>query len=442
MNWKGQRVLLIGGLSGAAFHVMKDGADLVELMPASPGVGEHPALAVASWVKGHPGYDAKLQIRGCAGTTLTDRGEWDVIVLDRIGEHELPAVVSRAQLALAEGGRIIGGRHFLDTEQAVGPPLEPIPFKEGPHTNTVLHVHNVRRCGGTGNFVYDMARCFPEFQHVALCVNDPRGDPQWINDVSETMRTMYAPQLTKEIMDDIDPRVVVLHSTVGTKVKGEWPWAWLSDGGRRYVIALHHTATYPLFPADLDVFVSEYIKGRYEKFLGRMKDHMVLPPCTDMAPYAAIPRNGVRNRLVTTGGKACAELQAFMQEDFGWEWDSSPPGRLGQFAGYLGKFGFAVIWSGHQETWCRTVSEALAAGCVTVAHRAGAIPEQITPGENGYLFQDRASLVDVMEELGALSDDRLAEIAQAGREWAVKHVGFDRMRQGLYPRLIKATLGS
>lgn len=336
----------------------------------------------------------------------------------------------------------------------IAPPAAP------PPSNTILHVHNVRRCGGTGNFVYDLARCFPEFEHVALCVNDPSGDPRWIQAVSNTMRPIYAPALTPELLDELNPRVVCLHSTVGGKLgsgdpKADWPYDWLSDGGRRFVIAFHHTVTYPLVPADLDVFVSEFIKKRYEAFLPRMKAHAVIPPCTDLRPFAAITREhhsdgvGSEPLALTTAGKACDEAKAVLSSRNGasgpWIVDHQPPGTLGSMPGYLSKFPFAVVWSGHQETWCRTVSEAMAAGCLTFAHRAGAVPEQITHGQNGFLFDTGDELVKLLDEVRAnemFSPLRLQQIARAGREWALKNVGFERLKNDLYPHLMRGVLGS
>jgi len=328
--------------------------------------------------------------------------------------------------------------------------VEQAPFRRSPERDKILHVHNVRRCGGTGNFVYDFATAFPEFRHVALCVNDPVGDASWINATSQRMRGMYAPMLTPEIVDEINPAVIVLHCTSGKRIgtgdpKADWPYPWLSDGGRRYVISWHHIPTYPLMPADLDVFVSEHVRARYSEFLKRMNRHVTIPPCMDLK-LIANRSNMARtfHRTFTSGGKAGPDLRNFLRP--AWTGDHNPPGTLGAAVDYLANFPFAVIWSGEQETWCRTVTEAMAAGCVVAAHRAGAIPEQITHNENGFLFDDAAGLHEIMEKweqcmaTGA-GQDELRQIREKGQRWALANADLDTLRHKLYPFLVRGVIG-
>ncbi len=442
MNFDDQDVLVIGDKTfNTAALALEKGASLVEVIPAKQGAPDEVSKLL--------GWDGRasagnVQVRNVAGTTLEDENSWDDVVISGVGQAEFPEVMRRAQRACRGQVRVFKNAVDWEGEKKAAVLRPPSPVElDLAERKVMLHVHNVRRCGGTGNFVYDMARCFPQFVHVALCVNDPSGDPDWIRDVSNVMQTMYAPQVTQDLLDEINPRVVVLHATVGAKVAGAWPYPWLQDGGKRFVIRLHHIPTHPILPADLSVFVSEFVKGRYAAFLDvHISRHIVMPPCTDLAPYAAIPHRTSFPLSATTGGKACPEMQA-MQELAHWAWDSRPPGRIGQFAAYLGRFPFAVIWSGLQETWCRTVTEALAAGCVVVAHRAGAIPEQIEHGVNGYLFDTGAELTTIMAELAKKSRSspaRLAQVAVRGRAWAVENAGFERMRAALYPFLTEALM--
>ena len=446
MDYKGKSVLLIGSNTFCeAVAALEHGAELVEVMPTRPG-GQDDVGKLLSW----PGRkdwasEGKVQVRNVTGVTLEDEGAWDDVVIAGVDQIDLPEVTRRAQTALRFGGKVMLHKDSVAWQDRLAPPTLPeIPeAQDAAERKIMLHVHNVRRCGGTGNFVYDMARCFPGFQHVALCVNDAAGDPVWIRDVSNIMRTMYSPVVTEDLLDEINPRVVVLHATVGARVDGEWPYSWLQAGGKRFVIRLHHIPTHPILPADLSVFVSEYVKSRYEQFLGKqIKRHIVMPPCTDLAPYAAIKAREIFPPVATPGGKACEEMQALMTGQLShWTWDSTPPGRIGKFSSYLSRFPFAVVWSGHQETWCRTVTESLAAGCVTIAHRAGAIPEQIEHGVNGYLFDDGAELAKILDELqNNVTPGRLAQVAQAGREWAVQNAGFERMKADLYPFLTEALM--
>ncbi len=444
MSFQDKDVLVIGERTfSTAVLAMENGANLVEVMPARPG-GPDDVEQLLSW-GGRRDWasSAKIQVRNVAGTTLEDSDFWDDVVISGVDQADLPEVLRRAQRAARGQVRVFKNAVEWTGEQRVDRPPPAVELDDRAERKVMLHVHNVRRCGGTGNFVYDMARCFGNFDHVAVCVNDPAGDEVWIRDVQNVMRTMYAPQITEELLEEINPRVVVLHATTGKKLAGEWPYPWLQGGGKRFVIRLHHIPTHPILPADLSVFVSKYIQGRYEQFLGKqIPRHITMPPCTDLSAYASIPRppHG-RGKLATTGGKACAEMQALMKGELSdWEWDSSPPGRVGMFANYLARFPFAVIWSGHQETWCRTVTEALAAGCVVIAHRAGAIPEQIEHGVNGFLFDGAQDLVPLLARVHAMDKLELAEIAMAGREWAVKNAGFERMKSDLYPYLTEALM--
>lgn len=445
MNWEGRKVLGIGPGAGIKLReALAGGASVVEAIKVSPGDSNDPADELVSWA-GRKEAQGSVVLRPVAAEGLNDEGEWDDVVLSNVPGSKVLQVLAKAQRALKPDGSIHAGKEIVagGFGDFVQPAAHASARIDVEPSSVMLHVHNVQRCGGTGNFVYDMARCFPEFQHTALCVNDPSGDQVWVNDVSSEMRTMYAPRLTRELLAEINPRVVVLHATVGARLEGDWPYDWIQGGGKHYVIAVHHIPTYPLLPADLDVFVSKYIEGRYSQFLPRMKAHIFMPPCTDMAPYRAVKNTGSDLLLGTTGGKHCAEFLTFSNgilKAQGWRFDSKTPGRLGAMPTYFSRFQLAVVWSGHQETWCRTVTEAMAAGCLVVAHRAGAIPEQITSGENGYLFDNGEELVRILGEVRGLSQERRTEIAQAGREWALGNVGFERMRAELYPFLTQAAL--
>ncbi len=443
-TFENKDVLVIGKNSfSTAALALESGAALVEVMPSRPGSPDE-VDKLLSW-EGRRSWasSGKVQVRNVAGTTLEDEDAWHDVVISGVGQADLPEVLRRAQRASRGQVRLFKNAVDWDQDVEVLRPTPAVELDTRAERKVMLHVHNVRRCGGTGNFVYDMARCFDRFDHVAICVNDAAGDPLWIRDVQGVMRTMYAPQLTEALLEELNPRVVVLHATSGGKLAGEWPYSWLQAGGKRYVIRVHHIPTRPILPADLSVFVSEHVKWTfYKQFIGKqVKRHIVMPPCTDLRPYAKIPARTAFPKVATTGGKACAEMQEIMKGDLSdWSWDSKPPGRVGQFAGYLGRFPFAVIWSGHQETWCRTVSEALAAGCVVIGHRAGAIPEQIKHGENGYLFSDGAELVKLLRELQSTAPLRLEEVTRAGREWALKTVGFPFMKAALYPYLTEALM--
>lgn len=329
------------------------------------------------------------------------------------------------------------GLYFLEGQYEASVPSPVVPVDRAKVDNgTILHVHNVQRCGGTGNFVYDMARCFPEFNHAALCVNDPNGDPQWLTDVSGAMRPFYAPKLTREILEEINPRIVVLHATAGRSLEGGWPYAWIQDNGRRYVISVHHTTTYPLLRADLDIFVSKHLRGYYTKIIERCGKHILMPPCMDLASLAGLPDREGELRY-TSAGKHCDRLVAFARAN-DISLNISPPGRIGAMSSYLLRFNCAIIWSGHKETWCRTLTECMAAGLLVVGHNSGAIPEQIVDGKTGFLFENEEGLKSVLGTIRTSSEVLRRDIRTAGREWALRHAGFETMRSTLYPHMTGA----
>jgi len=303
---------------------------------------------------------------------------------------------------------------------------------------TVLHVHNVQRCGGTGNFVWDFARSFPELEHVALCVNDPNGDPAWRNWVSRDMRPMYAPKLTRALVEEIDPGVVILHNTAGQHVESDHRIGILSD---RFVIAVHHNPTHPLFVenVDADVFVSNFVLSKYESIVKLMRDVRTIPPCVYDLDQFGPPRPFWKGLRVTSAGKGCERLMELARDDV-LDLHPGPDRRgMGVMPGYLRNFNVTIVWSQLEESWCRTVTEAMAAGHVVIAQRIGAIPEQIEDAENGFLFSDEEQLLGVLKDVDQNYDPgALSSIGEAARKWALANAGADAMRLGYSSLLLKA----
>lgn len=77
------------------------------------------------------------------------------------------------------------------------------------------------------------------------------------------IRVFHGP-LTREVVESIDPSIVVLHDVGGDAAEGKPPWGWL----RRWpTISWHHSAVRPTIPCDLHVFASEAVRGRYENLV-------------------------------------------------------------------------------------------------------------------------------------------------------------------------------
>jgi SAM-dependent methyltransferase len=304
-------------------------------------------------------------------------------------------------------------------------------------SNRMLHVHNVAWIGGTGNFVLDIVRAFPGFQHTTLYL---KGDAhrRWETHAQGMgVRVMHARQLTRAIVEEIDPAIVTLHNTPGSLVEGEWPYDWLFKSGR-YTIAWHHNPTKPHFRADLDIMVSKVVERQYKGFLNRCREHMVLPPCIDAEAYAAaspIEPWGDKPLRYTSAGKSTPTVERCME---GRDYTKTPDPPIVGLAAWLRDFDVGVIGSdrGDMESWCRTVSECQAAGMVVLAQDTGAIPEHVKVGETGFLWHTEADLRKLLTMVEAKPD--LTEVRRKSREWAVNNVGLNTMRLALYPRLLKA----
>jgi len=310
---------------------------------------------------------------------------------------------------------------------------------------TILHVHNVQQIGGTGNFVYDFARSFPEFNHVALAVNDRNGDPTWLNWVSHHMKPVYAPKLTRQIVEEFDPVCVILHNTAGRSVDCDHHLKILED---RYTIFVHHNPTRPLFETnvDVDVFVSGFVMEKYATILSRMKARRQIPPCVfDLGDfgklYGQIPN--WHNLQVTAAGKAGKEFKQAMPT-LPLSVDLGPETRgMNVMPGYLKRFNTAIVWSGLDESWCRTVTECMAAGMIVVAKDQGAIREQIIHRTNGFMFGTQKELLEIIRDLQYhMSIQEKEKISQAAHAWAIREVGPDRMRRDYYPLLTRALMRS
>jgi glycosyltransferase involved in cell wall biosynthesis len=108
---------------------------------------------------------------------------------------------------------------------------------------------------------------------------------------------------------------------------------------------------------------------------------------------------------------------------------------------YLRSYNAAVVWSGKDESWCRTVTECMAAGMVVIAHDIGAIPEQVKDGDTGLLFRDEDGLMDALNKVtfNLTVSDRM-QMGKRAREWALTNVGPARMKADYYPLLMKALM--
>jgi glycosyltransferase involved in cell wall biosynthesis len=71
----------------------------------------------------------------------------------------------------------------------------------------------------------------------------------------------------------------------------------------------------------------------------------------------------------------------------------------------------------HIESFCYATLEAMAAGCVVVARRKGAIPDQISDGETGFLYDTEEQAIDIIRRLD-VDRDLMNRVGTCARESA------------------------
>jgi len=100
------------------------------------------------------------------------------------------------------------------------------------------------------------------------------------------------------------------------------------------------------------------------------------------------------------------------------------PSKTHEFMARVDIFLYDTAW--HIESFCYVVLEALAAGCVVVASRRGAITELVADGETGILFDDSDEAVRFTNAL--LNDrERRTRLGRAAAS-SVRHLSAERMQ--------------
>lgn len=308
----------------------------------------------------------------------------------------------------------------------------------------ILHCNNFCILGGIESMVIDFSRIFPQYQHTLVTIHDNCEDLSFVSYLRDQgIRYMNAGgKLTKAIVEELDPAMILLHNTRGEHLEGEWPFGWLREG--RYVIGVHHASTWPLVSADRDWFVSNYVRKHYEKCEARM-NAFTMPPCVLEEPYLGVERNGRRPVVgrIQSGtnlrkGKVPPEFFDLLERvdgcDFfvvssnglakaheGRERFRFAPIKPGAMAGYLGEVDIFAIWGDTKETWSRVVTEANLSGIPVVArnHNDG-LAEQIKKSGGGILVDSEEEFIEAISELVASPEERKV-FGQQGRQWCLNH---------------------
>ncbi len=325
---------------------------------------------------------------------------------------------------------------------------------------TILHCNNWAILGGIESLVMDFARTFPQYQHTLVTIQPGCSDLKFVAYLQDQgIRYMNAEgKLTKAIVEEIDPAIVMLHNIRGEHIEGEWPFAWLREGRR--VIGVHHASTWPLVSADMDWFVSDYVRKYYEKCEPRM-NAFTMPPCVLENAYLGIERNGwkpvvgrIQSGTNLRKGKVTAQLFYLLEKvngcDFfvvtsntltktqgGRKRFRFAPIKPGAMAGYLKEVDVFAIWGDTKETWSRVVTEANLSGIPVVAknHNDG-LAEQINKSGGGILVDTQEDFVDMIQ---MLVDDPTKRrlIGAMGQKWCLENASSASMKE----RFLETFLG-
>ena len=323
-----------------------------------------------------------------------------------------------------------------------------------------LHVCNLAWTGGVNGFVMDFAKAFSEFQHEILFTSDIKDNYACYKSLQERgIRCYFAPQLTKEIMDDLNPKILVLHNPPNPmipKIKD------LKILQKCWVVHFHHAKT-KLFPyVDLDVFVSQWIADAYKGWEKFIKKSKIVHPCVDGTEFLKIERCYKKLQKVTVGriqsntnahrGKFSEDVKMLKQlknANFflvGDGYEKTDDKRFtfaplldGAMKRYLGKVDIFYIWGGnnHTESWSRVVTEAFLSGVpVVVKNNNDGLAEQVRKSKVGFLVETEQEFINTVQMLIDRPELRKKK-GEEGRKWASQNLTIKNLRQNLIEEMFE-----
>jgi len=333
--------------------------------------------------------------------------------------------------------------------------------------NVILHTCQVCWLGSVPFFIRDFSRAYPEFHHVMMYLHEWKTHYGAMNDLRlDGLEVCQSKILTREIMEYIDPVVLVMHNTPGSNIEGTWPYKWLQEWP---AITVHHMKSKPLIPADLDVFVSKEIYNRGFKMCeGRFREKVFCPPCIDTSPYEKIERAPESKRCVVgrlqtdsprrhppevldifravkQSAPACTFSivggAKYYEDTQGLDIEMPAVGSAPPEQFYAG-FDILVLRNPAEvtDTWSRIVTEGMAAGLPVVSEDRGGPVEQIDSGENGFLCHTDDEFIECITKLA--NDPKLRyEMGMRARKKAVREFGLARLRRDTESVVLKASVG-
>jgi len=328
-----------------------------------------------------------------------------------------------------------------------------------------VHVNNWAILGGIEATVMDFARVFPQYQHALVTINTRCEDLNFVKHIQDQgIRYMNADgKLTKAIVEGLDPAMILLHNTRGEHLEGEWPYAWL----RKWrVIGVHHTSTWPLVSADLDWFVSNYVRKPYEKCEPRM-NAFTMPPCVWEKPYLGMERpkrkpviGRIQSGTNLGKGKVPPKFFDLMERVEGCDFFVVTSNGLakmqngrkrfkfapivpGAMAGYLKEIDIMAIWGDTKETWSRVVTEANLSGIEVVArnHNDG-LAEQVKKSAGGFLVDTEDEFVEALQSAVNLCKELAPgqPHGNQGRDWCLSEASSRTLKEKFYPIFLEWSL--
>ena len=341
--------------------------------------------------------------------------------------------------------------------------------------NIMMHVLNFMWLGGVPMFVRDMIRVYPEFHHAVCYLNDKASfggeDYEMMQEWEYTFGVDigYAPLLTREGVESVDPAVLVLHGTPGRAIEGEWPFAWVNE---RPTIFVHHMPTRPLLKVDLNLFVSEFLFERFKSLADRMRCWRICPPVIDTDAYTPVAQARDYERKTCTIAKLCSDwnakkypaqltrvMSAVAEKHEHTRFEivggakhynqtavprlTMPPVQAKPVPDFMRDIDVFLYINEPElpETWCRSVTEAMASGLPVVAENRGGIAEQIEHGENGFLCETDEEFIDCLDRLASKPGLRWT----LGRKAHVKasaRCGLDKLREATIDVVLGALTGT
>lgn len=321
----------------------------------------------------------------------------------------------------------------------------------------MLWFMNSGALGGSGLWVLDAVRSLPEWAHDVVHLNPP-ADPTLMGRFAAIGVTpRYETRVTRDLVDALNPEILVLSNTEPQNIEGESPWRWLVE--RQPTISVHHSYVEPwIAGADADMFVSRFLMDHYRP-LPATRRTWLLPPGIHTADYSrigrAVERGPVRVGRITSrnpakypqelldiliavgcpavvvGGAKHYPQADRAQFDFPEVGERTP-------VEVLAAIDVFVYRTNVTETWCRAVTEAMAAGLPVVAEKKGGIVEQIEDGVDGFLCESDAEIVERTRQLVRDPQLRL-ELGMRARAKAVALFDVAQFRSTAEPLLAGAS---